>query len=53
MPISLLNTDVKLIYKVLAKWIKRLLLSLVSLNQTACLEKRFRRKGGGLSYDVS
>ena len=53
MPISLLNTDVKRIYKVLAKWIKKLLSSLVSLNQTAYLENRFRRKGGRLSYDIS
>ena len=45
---SLLNTDIKLISKALAKRIKKLLSSLISPNQTAYLENIFISEGGQL-----
>ena len=51
-PISLLNTDIKLISKALAKRIKKLLSSLILLNQIAYLENRFISEGSQLIADI-
>ena len=41
-PISLLNTDLKLITKALATRLKNILSDLISTNQTAYVEKRYK-----------
>ena len=51
-PISLLNTDIKLISKALAKRIKKLLSSLILLNQIAYLENRFISEESQLIADI-
>ena len=51
-PIFLLNTDAKLISKILGKRIRKHLPSLISSNQTAYLDKRFISKGGRLISDI-
>ena len=51
-PIVLLNTDAKLISKILGKRIRKHLPSLISSNQTAYLDKRFISKGGRLISDI-
>ena len=51
-PISLLNTDTKLITKALAKRLKKVLPSLVSYNQTAYVENRFIGENGRLISDI-
>ena len=51
-PISLLNIDSKLISKVLAKRIKEHLLSLISPNQTAYVNKRFISEESWLIFDI-
>ena len=51
-PISLLNTDTKLISKALAARVKQILPSLVSFNQTAYVENRFIGQNGRLIPDI-
>ena len=51
-PISLLNIDAKLISKVLAKRIKKHLLSLISSNQTTYVDKRSISEGSRLISDI-
>ena len=51
-PISLLNTDAKLISKVLAKRFKKHLPSLIFSNQTAYVDKRFISEGGRMMSDI-
>ena len=51
-PISLLNTDMKLITKVLASRIKQVMPSLISFNQTAYVENRFIGESGRLIADI-
>lgn len=51
-PISLLNIDGKLVSKVLAKRIKKLLPFLISSNQTAYVENRYISEGGRLFSDI-
>ena len=51
-PISLLNIDMKLITKVLATRLKKVLPSLISPNQTAYVENRFIGESGRLISDM-
>ena len=51
-PISLLNTDLKLISKTLATGLKDILLDLISSNQTVFVKNRYISKSGRLIYDV-
>ena len=51
-PISLFNIDTKLICKVLAERLKKVLLSLIFKNQTACVNGRFISEGGRLISDI-
>ena len=51
-PISLLNVDTKLIYKGLADRLKKVLLSLISKNQTVYVKVRFFSEGGSLISDI-
>ena len=51
-PISLLNTDTKLISKALAARVKQVLPSLVSFNQTAYVANRFIGQNGRLISDI-
>ena len=51
-PISLFNTDAKLISKALPKRIEKLLSSVISPNQTTHLEKWFLSEGGRLISDI-
>ena len=49
-PLSLLNTDVKILSKVMAQRLKKTL-PFIFPNQSAYADKRFIREGGGLIYD--
>ena len=51
-PISLLNTDTKLVSKALAMRLKQVIPSLVSYNQTAYVENRFIGENGRLISDI-
>ena len=51
-PISLLNTDMKIISKVLSTRIKGVLPYLISSNQTAYVKNRFISKSGRLILDI-
>ena len=51
-PISLLNTDTKLVSKAIAARLKQVLPSLVSFNQTAYVENRFIGENGRLISDI-
>ena len=51
-PISLLNTDLKLISKALATRLKELLTDLISSNQTAYVKNRYISESGRLIYDA-
>ena len=51
-PISLLNTDLKLITKVLATRLKKNLPALISPNQTAYVENRLIGESGRLISDI-
>ena len=51
-PISLLNTDTKLISKVIATRLKKVLNNLISENQIAYLNNRFISEGGRLISDI-
>ena len=51
MPISLLNTDIKIISKVLSTRIKNVLPFLISSNQTAYAKNRFISKSGRVISD--
>ena len=51
-PISLLNTDLKLITKALASRLKKVLPFLISPNQTAYVENRFIGESGRLISDI-
>ena len=51
-PVSLLNIDAKRISKILAKRIKKHLPSLISSNQTACVDKKFITEGRPLISDI-
>ena len=51
-PISLLNTDMKIIRKVLSTRIKGVLPYLISSNQTAYVKNRFISESGKLISDV-
>ena len=50
--ISLLNIDIKLISKVLAERLRKVLPSLISNNQTAHVKGRLIREGGSLISDI-
>ena len=51
-PISLLNTETKLISKVLGERLKNVLSCLISLDQTAYVKRRFISEGGRLISNV-
>ena len=51
-PISLLNTDLKLILKALATRLKDILPDSISSNQTTYVKNRFISESGRLKYDV-
>ena len=51
-PILLLNTSTKLISKVIAERLKKVLPSLISSDQTAHSKRRFIAEGGRLISDV-
>ena len=51
-PISLLNTDMKIISKVLSTRIKSVLPYLISSNQTAYVKNRFISKSGRVISDI-
>ena len=51
-PISLLNVDVKIISKVLAKRVKGVLSKIICSNQTAYVKDRFIGEGGRLISDI-
>ena len=51
-PISLLNVDVKIISKVLAKRLKGVLAKIICSNQTAYVKDRFIGEGGRLISDI-
>ena len=51
-PISLLNTDLKMISKALATRLKDILPHLISSNQTAYVKNRYVSESGRLIYDV-
>ena len=51
-PISLLDVETKLISKVLAKKLKKVLPSLISKNQTAYVKGRCIKEGGRLISDI-
>ena len=51
-PISLLNIDVKILNKALAKKLKKVLKTIVGANQTAYVEGRFIGEATRLIYDV-
>ena len=51
-PISLLNVDTKLISKVLAERLKKVLPSLISNNQISHFKGRFIREGGSIISDI-
>ena len=51
-PISLLNTDMKIIREVLSARIKNMLSFLISTNQTAYVKNRFIRKSGRVISDI-
>ena len=51
-PISLLNTDIKLISKALATRLKYMLPDLILSNQTAFMKNRYISESGKLIYDV-
>ena len=52
-PISLLNIDTKLISKVIAIRLKKVLNNLISENQISYLNKRFISEGGRLISDIA
>ena len=49
-PLSLLNTDVKILSKVLAQRLKKTLPFLISANQSAYVDGRFISEGGRLIF---
>ena len=51
-PISLLNVDLKIISKVLSEKLKKVLPSLISLQQTADVKNRYICKSGRLISDI-
>ena len=51
-PISLLNINTKLISKLLAERLKKVLPSLISKNQTAYVKGRFMSEGGRLISNI-
>ena len=51
-PISLLNGDTKIIYKVLAEKLKKNLPSLISKNQTNYVKRRLISEGGRIMSDI-
>ena len=51
-PISLLNVDLKIIFKVLATRFKKVISSLISSNQIAYVNGRFISEGGRLISDI-
>ena len=52
MPISLLNVDIKIISKALAAKLKRVLLTIISSNQTAYVNKQCISESGSLISDI-
>ena len=48
----MLNSDLKMILKALATWVKDILLHLISCNQTAYVKIRYINESGRLIYDV-
>ena len=51
-PISLLDVDLKIISKAFASRVKTVLPSIISLEQTGNIEKRFLGEGGRLIFDI-
>ena len=51
-PISLLNVDLKIISKAFASRLKTVLPSIISLEQTGYIEKRFIGESGRLISDI-